>query len=115
MPILEWAHPAGPPRYRRRRPVGRQGRRRQPRRLVAALFTHGIALPHLVDTGRPELIEEYVRPTLAGDKIGALAVTEPDGGSDVAGIRTRACDGRVNGTKTYITSGLRADFFTTAV
>ncbi|MCW2638594.1 MAG: acyl-CoA dehydrogenase [Dactylosporangium sp.] len=87
--------------------------------LVAALFTHGIALPHIVAAGNPELIDRYVRPTLEGRTIGALAVTEPDGGSDVAGIRTKAVrDGDhfvVNGSKTYITSGARADFVTTAV
>ncbi|MGC4876948.1 acyl-CoA dehydrogenase family protein [Micromonospora sp. DT43] len=106
--------------------------------LVAALFTHGIALPHMVaaagartggslggrlgSTPSPAddgLIERYVRPTLAGTMIGALAITEPDGGSDVAGIRTTARrDGDhyvVNGSKTYITSGHRADFVTTAV
>ncbi|MGW3785985.1 acyl-CoA dehydrogenase family protein [Micromonospora chokoriensis] len=106
--------------------------------LVAALFTHGIALPHMVaaagahtggslggrlgGTASPSedgLIERYVRPTLAGTMIGALAITEPDGGSDVAGIRTTARrDGDhyvVNGSKTYITSGHRADFVTTAV
>ncbi|GII25215.1 acyl-CoA dehydrogenase family protein [Planosporangium mesophilum] len=87
--------------------------------LVAALFTHGIALPHIVAAGGAELIDRYVRPTLNGEKIGALAITEPDGGSDVAGIRTKAVrDGDhyvVNGSKTYITSGARADFVTTAV
>ncbi|RQX02426.1 acyl-CoA dehydrogenase family protein [Micromonospora inaquosa] len=106
--------------------------------LVAALFTHGIALPHMVAAagartggslgGRlggvsapadDSLIERYVRPTLSGTMIGALAITEPDGGSDVAGIRTTARrDGDhyvVNGSKTYITSGHRADFVTTAV
>ncbi|MEU8328406.1 acyl-CoA dehydrogenase family protein [Micromonospora sp. NPDC048839] len=106
--------------------------------LVAALFTHGIALPHMVaaagarsggslggrlgGTASPvddSLIERYVRPTLAGTMIGALAITEPDSGSDVAGIRTTARrDGDhyvVNGSKTYITSGHRADFVTTAV
>jgi acyl-CoA dehydrogenase len=87
--------------------------------LVAALFTHGIALPHIVASGDRELIERYVRPTLNGEKIGSLAVTEPDGGSDVASLRTTAKpDGRcylVNGTKTFITSGARADFVTTAV
>ena len=60
-----------------------------------------------------------MRPTLAGETIGALAVTEPGGGSDVAGIRTTAVrDGDhyvVNGAKTFITSGVRADFVTTAV
>ena len=58
-------------------------------------------------------------PTLAGRAIGALAVTEPDTGSDVARIRTRAVrDGDsyvVSGAKTFITSGARADFFTTLV
>ncbi|MFE9692020.1 acyl-CoA dehydrogenase family protein [Micromonospora sp. NPDC005806] len=87
--------------------------------LVAALFTHGIALPHMVASGNDDLIDRYVRPTLAGTMIGALAITEPDGGSDVAGIRTFArLDGDhyvVNGSKTYITSGVRADFVTTAV
>ncbi|MGR6322591.1 acyl-CoA dehydrogenase family protein [Micromonospora soli] len=87
--------------------------------LIAALFTHGIALPHMVASGDDGLIDRYVRPTLAGTTIGALAITEPDGGSDVAGIRT--CARRhgdhyvVNGSKTYITSGVRADFVTTAV
>jgi acyl-CoA dehydrogenase len=87
--------------------------------VVASLFTHGIAVPHIVQAGSPELIDRYVRPTLAGDLIGALAVTEPSGGSDVAGLRTRAVrDGDsyvVTGAKTYITSGIRADFVTTAV
>lgn len=87
--------------------------------LVAALFTHGIALPHMVAARNDDLIDRYVRPTLAGTMIGALAITEPDGGSDVAGIRTFARrDGDhyvVNGSKTYITSGHRADFVTTAV
>jgi acyl-CoA dehydrogenase len=87
--------------------------------LMAALFTGGIALPHLVARGSPELVDRFVRPTLAGHSIGALAVTEPDGGSDVGRLRTTAVrDGDqfvVNGTKTFITSGARADFVTTAV
>jgi acyl-CoA dehydrogenase len=87
--------------------------------LVAALFTHGIAVPHIVTAGDPALIDRYVRPTLRGDLIGSLAVTEPDGGSDVAALRTTAIrDGDayiVNGAKTFITSGARADFVTTAV
>ncbi|MBM0257481.1 acyl-CoA dehydrogenase family protein [Micromonospora sp. 4G55] len=106
--------------------------------LIAALFTHGIALPHMVAAaggqsggllrgrlgggqlrGDDDLVDRYVRPTLAGTMIGALAITEPDGGSDVAAIRTTARrDGDhyvVNGSKTYITSGVRADFVTTAV
>ena len=87
--------------------------------LMAGLFTHGIALPHIVAAGDPDLIDRFVRPTLAGDLIGSLAVTEPDGGSDVAGIRTRARregdHSVVDGAKTFITSGVRADFVTTAV
>ncbi|WP_370616761.1 acyl-CoA dehydrogenase family protein [Mumia qirimensis] len=103
--------------------------------LIAALYTHGIALPHIVAAARNEqsveahganpteqsasLVERYVRPTLAGEKIGSLGVTEPGGGSDVANLRTRAVrDGDtyvVNGAKTFITSGVRADFVTTAV
>ncbi len=87
--------------------------------LVAALFTHGIGLPHLVAAGDPGLIERVARPVLAGEKIVALAVTEPSGGSDVAGLRTRAVrdgdDYVVTGSKLFITSGTRADFITTAV
>jgi acyl-CoA dehydrogenase len=87
--------------------------------LAAGLFTGGIALPHMAAHGTAEQIESFVRPTLAGQKIGSLAVTEPGGGSDVAGITTTAVrDGDsyvVNGAKTFITSGVRADFVTTAV
>jgi acyl-CoA dehydrogenase len=87
--------------------------------LCAALQTHGIALPHMVATRDPRQIERFVRPTLAGDCIGALAVTEPDGGSDVASVRTRAVrdgdDYVVDGAKTFITSGARADFVTCVV
>jgi acyl-CoA dehydrogenase len=87
--------------------------------LVAALLTHGIAVPHIVADGNRDLIERFVRPTLAGELIGSLAVTEPDAGSDVAAIRTTARpDGEhyiVNGAKMFITSGWRADFVTTAV
>jgi acyl-CoA dehydrogenase len=87
--------------------------------LMAALFTHGIALPHLVAHGSPGLVDRYVRPTLAGQRIGSLAITEPGGGSDVAHLTTRAVrDGDhfvVDGTKTFITSGVRADFVVTAV
>jgi acyl-CoA dehydrogenase len=90
-----------------------------PTGVLASLFTHGIAVPHMAATGDAHLIDRFVRPTLAGEKIGSLGVTEPDAGSDVANLRTRAVrDGDhfvVNGAKTYITSGVRADFVTTAV
>jgi len=87
--------------------------------LMAALFTSGIALPHIAASGSRDLVDRFVRPTLAGELIGSLAITEPGGGSDVAGIRTTARrDGDeyvVDGGKTLITSGVRADFVTTAV
>jgi acyl-CoA dehydrogenase len=87
--------------------------------VYASLFTSGISLPHLVAAGDSEQIERWVRPTIDGELIGSLAITEPDGGSDVAGIRTTAkrdgVDYLVNGAKTYITSGVRADFVVTAV
>ena len=87
--------------------------------LVASLFTSGIALPHIVTAGDPDHIERWVRPTLAGEMIGSLGITEPGAGSDVASLRTRAVrDGDhyvVNGAKTFITSGVRADFVSTAV
>jgi acyl-CoA dehydrogenase len=87
--------------------------------LMAGLFTSGIALPHMVASGDTDLIDRFVRPTIAGETIGSLAITEPGGGSDVAGIRTTAVRQGdhyvVNGQKTFITSGVRADFVTTAV
>jgi acyl-CoA dehydrogenase len=86
---------------------------------MAGLFTHGIAVPHIAAHGSPELVGRYVRPTLAGELVGALGITEPGGGSDVANLRTTAeRDGDhyvVNGAKTFITSGARADFVTLAV
>ena len=87
--------------------------------LMAGLFTAGIALPHIAASSDADLVEKFVRPTLAGELIGSLAITEPGGGSDVARITTRAeRDGDhyvVNGAKTFITSGVRADFVTAAV
>jgi acyl-CoA dehydrogenase len=87
--------------------------------VVASLLTCGIAVPHIAAAGDRQQIERWVKPTLAGEKIGALAVTEPDGGSDVAAVRTTARrEGDryvVNGAKTFITSGCRADFVTTVV
>jgi acyl-CoA dehydrogenase len=84
----------------------------------ASLFTCGIAVPHMIASGDERQIETYVRPTLAGEKIGALAITEPGGGSDVGHLRTAAVsdggDYVINGAKTYITSGVRADYVVTA-
>jgi acyl-CoA dehydrogenase len=84
----------------------------------------GVAFPEEVggqggSTIDNTIVDKYVRPTLAGEKIGSLAVTEPDAGSDVSAIRTRAVrDGDhyvINGAKTFITSSTRADFVTTVV
>ncbi len=87
--------------------------------LIAGLMSHGIAMPPIVALGDEALKRRVLPPVLAGEKIGALAISEPDGGSDVANIRTTARkDGDhyiVNGSKTFITSGMRADFVTTAV
>ncbi|HEY5856144.1 MAG TPA: acyl-CoA dehydrogenase family protein [Aldersonia sp.] len=87
--------------------------------LFASLFTCGIAVPHLIRAGESPQIERWVKPTLAGELIGSLAITEPGGGSDVGHLRTSARrDGDhyvVDGAKTFITSGCRADFVVTAV
>ena len=87
--------------------------------LVASLFSHGIALPPLLKYGTPEQKEKFVKPVVAGDRVAALAVTEPGGGSDVANLQTTAVrDGDtyiVNGSKTFITSALHADQITCAV
>jgi len=86
---------------------------------VASIGSHAIALPPILNMGTEEQKRRFIPPVLAGDKIAALAITEPDAGSDVASIRTRAVrDGDeyvVNGAKTFISSGCRADFLTTAV
>ena len=87
--------------------------------VFASLFTVGIAVPHMIGSGDPRLIEKFVKPTLAGELIGSLAITEPGGGSDVGHLRTTAVrDGDhyvVNGSKTYITSAVRGDYVVAAV
>jgi acyl-CoA dehydrogenase len=87
--------------------------------LGASLMTHGIGLPPILALGSEEMKRRVAPPVLAGDKIIALGITEPSGGSDVANLRTRAVrDGNhyvVNGSKMFITSGMRADWLTCAV
>jgi acyl-CoA dehydrogenase len=87
--------------------------------VAVGLGSLGIALPAIVQSGDAALIERYVRPVLQGEKIAALAITEPGAGSDVAGVRTRAVrEGDVyvvRGAKLFITSGVRADVLTTLV
>ena len=87
--------------------------------LVASLGSLDIGLPPVAKWAKPHVREAIVPPVLRGEKIAALAVTEPGGGSDVANLKTRAVrDGDhyiVNGSKTFITSGHRADHYTVAV
>jgi len=87
--------------------------------LVAGLFSHVIGLTPVQNSGTVEQKKRFFPPVLAGEKISALAITEPNAGSDVAAIQTKAVrDGDyyiVNGSKTYITSGVRADYLTAAV
>ena len=86
---------------------------------VASLGSLDIGLPPVWRTGLEALKARIVPQVLAGEKIIALAITEPSGGSDVANLKTRAVrDGNhyvVNGSKTFITSGARADYYTVAV
>ncbi|MDF1782279.1 MAG: acyl-CoA dehydrogenase family protein [Alcanivoracaceae bacterium] len=87
--------------------------------LVAGLGSLDIGLPPVVKWGSDELKQKVVPGVLSGEKISALAITEPSGGSDVANLKTRAVrdgdDYIVNGSKTFITSGVRADYYTVAV
>jgi citronellyl-CoA dehydrogenase len=73
-----------------------------------------MATPALAAHGSAELKERYLAPVIAGDQVCAVGVTEPEAGSDVAGIRTKAVrDGDswvINGSKLYITNGSQADW-----
>jgi alkylation response protein AidB-like acyl-CoA dehydrogenase len=83
--------------------------------MALSVQTH-MATPALAEYGTDDQRERWLSPAIAGTKIGAIAITEPDAGSDVAAIRTRAVlDGdvwRVNGRKMFITNGARAHFLT---
>ncbi|MBK5919989.1 acyl-CoA dehydrogenase [Rhodothalassium salexigens] len=85
----------------------------------ASLFSSGISMPPVAHFARDAVRREVVPQVLAGDKIAALAITEPGGGSDVANLRTTARrdgdDYVINGEKTFISSGMRADYLTVAV
>ena len=87
--------------------------------VAAGLFTHTIAAPPILNRGSEEMKARVLPQILSGEKIAALAITEPSGGSDVANLRTIAGrDGDhyvINGCKTFITSGMRADLITLAV
>jgi acyl-CoA dehydrogenase len=85
----------------------------------ASLFSHTIGAPPIAAVGSEALKRRVLPDILSGEKISALAITEPSGGSDVAGLRTSARKDNgeylVNGEKTFITSGMRADYYTVAV
>ncbi len=87
--------------------------------LMASLFSHNIGLPPVIAHGAEALKQRIVPAVLRGEKIAALAITEPSGGSDVARLRTTArLDGGqwvIDGEKVFITSGMRADWITLAV
>jgi len=87
--------------------------------IAASLMSHTIGAPPIARAARPEVRARVLPEVLSGQKISALAITEPGGGSDVANLRTRARrEGDhyvVNGEKTFITSGMRADYLTVAV
>ncbi|MCC6211062.1 MAG: acyl-CoA dehydrogenase family protein [Burkholderiales bacterium] len=85
-----------------------------------SILAHAEFATKVIDRGgSEELKAEFVRPAAAGERIGALGVTEPDAGSDVGALRTRAVrdggDWVINGAKTFISNGSIADFVTTAV
>ncbi len=78
-----------------------------------------MATPPILEFGTQEQIDKWLKPAFRGELIGAIGITEPDTGSDVASIRTHAArDGDewvLNGSKMYITNGARADFITMVV
>jgi citronellyl-CoA dehydrogenase len=86
---------------------------------MGLLVQGDMATPVISDLGTKEQIAEFLTPAIHGEKIAALGVTEPNAGSDVAGIQTWAKkdgdDFIINGSKTYITNGTRADFVTLLV
>ncbi len=87
--------------------------------ICASLMSHTIGAPPIAHFGSDAMKARVLPGILAGDKISALAITEPSGGSDVAALRTTArLEGNeyvVNGSKMFITSGMRADYYSVAV
>ena len=83
--------------------------------VAAGIGAHiGIAMPQINRFGTPEQKAKYIVPGIKGETIGALGITEPEAGSDVAGIKTYAVkdgsDWVINGSKTFITNGVRCDW-----
>jgi acyl-CoA dehydrogenase len=86
---------------------------------AAAMWAHAyLAMTHLNAEGDERIKQDYLTPSILGEKIGALCITEPFGGSDVAGMRTNAVkQGNkyiINGSKTFITNGVYADYYIVA-
>ena len=86
---------------------------------MGLLVQSDMATPIIAEIGTDEQKREFLAPAVRGEAIAALGITEPDAGSDVASLRTTARrvgdDYVINGSKTYITNGTRADFITLAV
>ena len=83
---------------------------------AAAIWAHSyLAMTHLNAEGDERIKQDYLSPSITGDKIGAMCITEPFGGSDVAGMRTTAIKKGnkyiINGSKTFITNGVYADYY----
>lgn len=86
---------------------------------AAAIWAHVyLAMTHVAKEGDDFIKREYLTPSIGGDKIGSLCVTEPFGGSDVAGMRTTAIKKGdtyiINGSKTFITNGVYCDYMVVA-
>jgi alkylation response protein AidB-like acyl-CoA dehydrogenase len=86
---------------------------------AATMWAHNyLAMTHLNLEGSEEIKEKYLTPSITGEKVGCLCITEPFGGSDVAGMRTTAVKKGdkyiINGSKTFITNGLYSDYLVVA-
>ncbi|NBL64411.1 acyl-CoA dehydrogenase [Flavobacterium sp. NST-5] len=86
---------------------------------AAAMWAHAyLAMTHLQAEGDERIKQEYLADSISGDKIGALCISEPFGGSDVAGMKTTAVKKGdqyiINGSKTFITNGVYADYYVVA-
>ncbi len=86
---------------------------------AAAMWAHSyLAMTHLNAEGDERIKRDYLAPSILGDKIGGLCISEPFGGSDVAGMRTTAVKQGdkyiINGSKTFITNGIYADYYIVA-
>ena len=86
---------------------------------AAAMWAHAyLAMTHLNAEGDERIKQDYLAPSISGDKIGAMCISEPFGGSDVAGMRTTALKKGnkyvINGSKTFITNGVYADYYVVA-